>query len=230
MAPLHSTSNISVSFSGDTWNSTSLITHPETLITDPIYNSRYLRLEVDDRTTGIALKELIAQKTGVPQDHISLNLNTGSYRSSSLRMPDGHSFLFGTKRGLRDDELVQPALEKPQESLSSPNCVGPSISFSINKCSDPSHCPTVLKVSGLTGILASFSFNKATTAGDLKEKIAGQLQTPIERQRLIFNGEPLSDESILSNLGVGDGSVITLVRTTPPQPQAVEAEAFNGAE
>jgi hypothetical protein len=210
-------SNIFVSFSKDTFDPLHLITHPQSLTNNGI------SLLVDDRTTGIALKEIIAQNTGAPQDHISLILNTGSYRSTSLTSLSAESFHSGTERAFGDEELVQPALQKPQESLNSHHCMGPSISFSLHKCSDLSHCPTILKVNQLTGPLGVFPFGQSTTVSSLKETIAHQFGTPVEQQRFIFKGEQLPNESTLSALGVGHGSVISLVpRMVAAAPDAVD--------
>ncbi|KAL7637136.1 UNVERIFIED_CONTAM: hypothetical protein RMT77_011848 [Armadillidium vulgare] len=63
----------------------------------------------------------------------------------------------------------------------------------------------------LQGAEKLYEVNSHTTGAELKQKVAKDLNIDESSQRLVFKGKPVSDEIVLSSIGIGENARIHLM-------------------
>jgi len=183
-----------------------------------------LCLNVNDKTTAAALRALISEKTQIPLDHISsLEVYQGGTKTSYG--PRVTSYGEGPRIHLQEDDLVLPKMKQLPDQYTGSTIISygqTSLSFRVVKCANTDHCPNFVEIIQMSG-RDWFTFKETTTALDLKEALAVKVGIPVENQRFIFQSKQLSDETVLSEVGLKHEGRIHLVLRLPTSSEVSAA-------
>nr|XP_042703381.1 large proline-rich protein BAG6 [Chrysemys picta bellii] len=106
-----------------------------------------------------------------------------------------------------------PSRERPQER-------------GAGAMAEPENLEVMVKT--LDSQTRTFTVEAEVTVKEFKEHIAGSVNIPAEKQRLIYQGRVLQDDKKLKEYNVG-GKVIHLVERAPPQTQSPSSGGPSGA-
>jgi hypothetical protein len=68
-----------------------------------------------------------------------------------------------------------------------------------------------ISIRTMTGKVMYINCDETDTVLDLKNRIQKKDNTPLDHQRLIFNGKQIEDELLLSSYGISNNSIIHLI-------------------
>ncbi len=171
---------------------------------------------LDERTTAASIKQLVADITGITANHLVIKAYSGEWTGYTTK---GHFTEVPSCTTLSDNELILPVVTRvPAHRNVRFKNTGrkPSLSISAQKCADPAHCPTVVKVAAISGrprMLGTFPFDKSTTGGALKARISAKEGIDVGSHRFIFGGgKELRDGATLVGQGIIDGQMIVVLK------------------
>lgn len=164
--------------------------------------------------TGAAFKQLLMEATGIPVDHQQLEYIAvpqdsdycvdGEERKVEWRKPKTTY-----KLDLGDSDKVDEVLKKYNY-----------ISLTIMPCQNSQHCHSIVTASMMSGQRLPVVLDDTLTVAALQKQIADHFGLPANQQRLIYNGNQISNTEhecsrTLSSFGVKDGEHISIVQRLP---------------
>ena len=83
--------------------------------------------------------------------------------------------------------------------------------FALKTLQFPLRCDFPICIKSLTGKETSVNVHHKMIVSELKDMIEKMDQTPIDQQRLVYNGKQLEDERTLDYYGINDQSIVHII-------------------